>query len=198
MSQIWNLTKLFGRMFLLREKPSSVPYSLALLVVVTIVYFITKIPLYLWLVHIIDQIDIEHIIILSFSGAFIIPTVWVLILFAMLNSVLSYYKLKGRFVQTATSFLAMDCILNIFYLLWICSTTLLTSPFELGPSFTSMMVILGFVLIMYWQFMVYINLLVYSLDVSLVTAGIFSLFYMLLQQNVSELILKVIITVIEV
>ncbi len=195
MRKIWYLAKLFGRIFVLKDNPSNVPYSIALLFILVITFLASKILLYFCFIDLVDKFDNKDIINLTYSGALTIALLWVMILFAALRSALSYYNLTSRFVQTASSFVAIDCILNFIYILWLLVLFLFEVPGESYPTLLSIVLILGFILLMYWQFMVYIHMLIYSMEISLVKAGVFSLFYMLLQHNLSEIALNSVISV---
>lgn len=190
----WNLAKLFFRMFTLRAKPSDLPYSMTLLLILSTVFLLTKSLVYLWFIHIVNRFDTHELISLSLSGASIIALMWLLILFAVLRTTLLYYSMVERFVQLATSFVAMDCMLTGLFLIWLTVLDLVQLPLATA-SFGSIGIILGLVLMMYWQFMVYIHLLIYSMNISILKAGVFALFYMLLQHNLAEVLLNVVIKV---
>lgn len=193
--QVRKTTKVLANLFLLRAKPSSVPFSWNLLLVLSLLFILSKSLIYIGFVHIVDQFDPSDVIVITYYGAGIIALTWVLILYASLRTALLYYNKLDRFVQLASSMLAVDCILNALLILWLGIVAYFEVPLGAPPNLVSMILILGFVLIMYWQFMVYINILVYGLEVSIIMAGVFSLFYILLQYNLSEIILNVVIKV---
>lgn len=192
--QAWDLTKVFLKMFILQGKPAEVPDSKALLLFMSIVLVLTKTAVYLWFMHIINRFEVADKVTLSVYGAALVSCTWVFVMFATLRTTLVYYNLANRFVQAAISFLAMDCLLTVLFLAWLAGLALIEVPLQ-SYSVASIGVILGFVLMMYWQFMVYIHLLVYVMNISLLKAGIFTLFYMLLQHNLSEVLLNVVIIV---
>src|SRR5262249_37669648 len=156
-----------------------VPYSKTLLLFLSIVFLLTKSAVYLWFIQIVNRFDIHEVAKLSYPAALSIAVVWMLLMFAVLHSVLSYYHLLGRFVQLATAFVAMDCLLTVLFLVWLTGLSFLHLPLTLTAG--TIGIVLGFVLMMYWQFMVYIHILVLGMDVSILKAAIFTLFYMLLQ-----------------
>lgn len=191
---VLHITKVLLNLFILRAKPSDIPYSKTLLLFLSIVFLLTKSAVYLWFIQIVNKIEPQEVIKLSYFGSLIISVVWILILFAILRSILSYYNLVDRFLQVAISFVAVDCFLTALFLLWLSCLTMVQLPLAPG-SLGSIGIILGFVLMMYWQFMVYIHILIYSMNISVLKAGVFTLFYMLLQHNLSEVLLNVVITV---
>lgn len=197
MTKVWDLTKTIAKMFVLRAKPQELPQSAGLLAFACIIFLVTKTASLLWFIQIFDKIDPKDIIRITYYGAAVISFIWLLLLFAILRTTFSYYNMLGRFMQTVTAFVIMDCCLNIVYLLWLGVLSTLDVSLISSENVLSMAIIIGFVLIMYWQFMVYIYLLRYSMDISILKAGVFSLFYMLLQQNLSEILLNAVITVTE-
>ncbi len=192
--QAWNLTKTFVKMFVLRAEPSGVPSSKALLLFMSVVLVMTKIAVYLWFMQIVNHLEDKQLIQLSYFGAGLVALTWVLVLFAFLRTALLYYKKGDRFVPGAISFVTMDCFLTALYLLWLAGLALADVPLQ-SSSIESIGIMLGFTLMMYWQFMVYIHLLVYLMDIPLLKAGVFALFYMLLQHNLSEVLLNIVIVV---
>lgn len=194
---IWQTTKLFGKLFILRGKPSEIPDSKALLFSLSVVLLLTKSLVYMWFIQIVNRFDDDEVIKLAWSGAMWVSVIWILVLYATLRTTLLYYKFVDRFIPVANGFVAMDCLLTLLFLVWLYGLSLVELPLEHG-SIGTIGIIIGFILVMYWQFMVYIHLLVHSLDVSILKAGIFALFYILLQQNLAELLLNVVIIVQEI
>lgn len=189
--------KTFLRLFTLRAKPTDLPNSINLLIFLSVVWMLTKSALYLWYIQIIDRFDVTDIIELSYFGGMVISGVWLLVLFAVVHTALTYYHLTTRFVQTATAFVAVDCMLVLLFLVWLSGLVLLELPLE-SNNLGMIAIILGFILMMYWQFLVYIHILLYSMNLTILKAGVFALFYMLIQHNLSELLLNMIIKVTEV
>ena len=189
---IWNLTKLFTRMFALKATPSEVPFSITLLSFLAGIFLISKAAAYLWFVRIVNNYDTQQIMHLSVWGSLIVVAMWLLILFASVRSLLSYYKLQERTVQVVTSFIAMDCFLTILFILWLFALSVVKLPLATG-SLGSFSIVLGFILLMYWQFMVYIHILINSVNISIIKAGVFALFYQLFQHNVAEIVMNFII-----
>lgn len=187
-------TKTFLKLFVLQAKPNEVPYSKTLLVFLSIVFLLTKSVSSLWFIHIVDRFDASQVISLNYLPSLLVCVVWLVVLFAILRTTLLYYHLENRFVQVATSIVAMDCLLSLVFLIWLVGLEVLPLPTGDDP-LGAISIIVGFVLMMYWQFMVYIHILVYSFDLPLIKAGVYTLFYMLLQHNLSELLLNVVISV---
>ncbi len=186
------LTKLLFGLFVLRVKPYELPYSKILPVCLAVLFVLMKATSYLWFIYIVNAYDTHNVISLSIFGAILVSVVWVLILFAMIYSTFLYYNILERLIQVVTAFLAMDCLLTLFFLMWLSSLTLVGLPLASG-SFASAGIIFSFVLIMYWQFMIYIHLLVSSMNISILKAGVFALFYTILQHNLAELLLNLVI-----
>lgn len=191
---LWNLTKLFFKIFTLRAKASDIPYSQALLLVLSIIFVLTKTGVYIWFVRLVDQFDSTQALELSYFGAFEVSVFWLLVLVATLRTALIYYKMVGRFVQLACAFVTVDLILTAIFALWLCGLSIVNIPSD-SANLGSIAIIIGFVLMMYWQFMVYIHLLVYGMNLTILKAGVFALVYMLLQQNLAELMLNGVIIV---
>lgn len=191
---IWHLTKLFLKMLALRAKPYELPYSRILTLSLAAIFIILKAISYFWFINIINVYDKHNDISLGVPGALLVSGVWALMLFAMIRSTFMYYDILERSTQVITAFLAMDCMLTILYLIWLACLSMVELPLASG-SFTSFGIIFSFILIMYWQFMIYIHILVTSMDISILKAGVFTLFYMMLQHNLAELLLNLVITV---
>lgn len=191
---VGNLAKLFLNLFTLRAKPSDIPYSKTLLLFFSIVFLLSKSAVYVWFIHIANRFDTHLVMHVTYGGALMVAVVCILLLFALLRTTLHYYKMLDRFVQLAIGFVAMDCFLTALFLIWLCGLAVVHLPLA-GASLGTIGIMLGFVLMMYWQFMVYIHLLVFGMDLPIIKAGFFTLFYMLLQHNVAEIILNVIVSV---
>lgn len=189
---VWHLTKLFLRLFVLRAKPYELPYSKTLAVCFTVLFVVLKTTSYMWFIDIINVYDKRSEISLSTLGGLFVSGVWVLMLFAIIRSTFMYYDILERSTQVITAILAMDCLLTILYLAWLAGLSLVVLPLASG-SFVSAAIILTFILMMYWQFMIYIHILVTSMEISILKAGVFTLFYMMLQHNLSELLLNLVI-----
>lgn len=191
---VWNITKLFVKLFALRAKPYELPYSKTLTLGLALLFIILKAVSYFWFINIINAYDKHNDISLGVSGALLVSSVWVLMLFAIIRSTFMYYNILERSTQVITAFLAMDCVLTLLYLMWLGGLSMVALPLATG-SYISLVIIVSFVLIMYWQFMIYIHILVTSMDISILKAGVFTLFYMMLQHNLAELLLNLVITV---
>ncbi len=198
MSQVRKTAKLFVDMFLLKAKPSAAPSSYALVFALCTFFILSKVAIYLGFIHIYDRFDPKDTIHITYFGAALIAMTWLLLLSATLRSTLSYYKLVDRFLKTFTSILAMDCILNVIYLIWLAVLGFSNLPDVGDKSLTSLAIILGFIAMMYWQFRIYMNILLDSMNISLLQAGVFTLFYLLLQHNLSEMLLNALVTVVMV
>lgn len=198
MLKVRETAKVFLNLFLLKGKPNAVPQSFSLLFMLCIFFILSKVAIYLWFIHIVDRFDPKDTIHITYVGASLIAIIWLLLLFATLRSTLLYLKILDRFLQIATAIVAMDCILNVIYLIWLSVLGYVDLPATGIQSVTSIAMILGFILMMYWQFMVYINILVFSMNITILKAGIFTLFYMLLQHNLAEILLNEVITVVMV
>ncbi len=181
-------------MFVLRGLPSAVPYSPTLVLFLTTFLIFLKSGTYIWFVHIASVYDTHEIIHLNVLAALLVAVIWILILFTSIRTILLYHDLIERTVQVCTSFLAMDCILSLIFLLWLLWLSYLHLPLAVG-SIGSICLILSFVLLMYWQFMVYIHILVNSLQISILRAGVYALFYQLLQHNLAEILLNILVSV---
>lgn len=191
--QVWNLTRTFFKMFSLRAYPNEVPNSTGLLFFLSIVFLLTKSAQYLWFINIMNRFDKAETLHITYFSALIVAVIWLLLLFATLRTTLVYYNMVNRFTQLASAFVAMDCLLIGLFLVWLTGLALINVPLH-SVSVGTIGIILGFVLMMYWQFMIYIHLLVYGMGVSILKASVFALFYMLLQHNLAEILLNVIVT----
>src|SRR5581483_6146786 len=125
-------TKIFLNLFILRAKPSDVPYSKTFLLFLSIVFLLTKSGVYLWFIQIMNRFDIHEVANLSYMASMLIAVIWILLLFAILHSVLAYYKMLGRFVQLATAFVGMECLLTFLFLVWLTSLSFIHAPLTLN------------------------------------------------------------------
>lgn len=191
--QVITLARLFVGLFMLRVKPYQLPYSKGLAGCLTVLFVVLKAVSYFWFINIVNVYDKLNAISLSLPGAALVSGVWVLILFAIIHSTFLYYNILERSIQVITAFLGMDCLLTLLFLIWLGCLSLVGLPLASG-SFVSAGIIFSFVLIMYWQFMIYIHILVSSMDISILKAGVFALFYTILQHNLAELLLNLVIT----
>jgi hypothetical protein len=190
---VWHLTKLFCRLFVLRAKPYELPYSNTLNIFLIVMFIALKAISYLWFIDIINVYDKRTEISLNLHGALFVSAVWVLMLFAVIRSTFTYYNILERSTQVISAVLAMDCLLTLMYLVWLAVLSMVELPLFSG-SFASAGIIFGFVFMLYWQFMIYIHILVTSMEISILKAGVFALFYMMLQHNLAELLLNLVIT----
>lgn len=189
---VWHLTKKFLRLFLLRALPDSIPYSKALLGFLTLLLFITKNILNIWFISIVKVYDKKLLIDLSLPSSMVIVAVYILLLFACVRSLLVYYNVPERSVQVITSFIAVDFLLTILFLVLLFCLSSIQLPLEPG-SFNGLLIILFFVVLLYWQFMVYIHIIFNSLRITILKAGVLTLVYMLLQHNISEILMNILI-----
>jgi len=190
---IRHLTELFVGLFVLRAKPYELPYSKQLAAGLAVLFIVLKAISYLWFINIVDVYDEHNVISLGIPGALLVSVVWVLMLYAIIHATFMYYDILERSLQVITAILAMDCLLTLCFLIWLGGLALVGLPLASG-SIATAAIIFGFVLIMYWQFMIYIHILVNSMEISILKAGVFALFYIMLQHNLAELLLNLVIT----
>lgn len=191
---VWHLTKLLAGMFALRTKPYELPCSKIFTLGFGILFIVLKAVSYYWFIDIINVYDKRNVISLGIFEALFVAVVWVMILVATIRSTYMYYHILERAPQVIIAVLAMDCFLTVCFLIWLGCLSVVSLPLASG-SLVSAGIILGFILIMYWKFMIYIYILVTSMDVSILKAGVFGLFYIMLQHNLAELLLNLVITV---
>jgi hypothetical protein len=190
---MWKQLILFLRIFALRATPVQVPYSTTLLVLLAILVFITKIIVNDWFIDIIKVYDKKLLIDLSVASSALIVAVHLLILFAAVRTLLAYYKVPERSVQVITAFLGVDLIFTVLFLIWMFGLEHTTLPLQAG-SIAGLLLILYFVVILYWQFMVYIHIIYNSVTMSVLRAGVLALVYMLIQHNISEVLMNTLLT----
>ena len=191
---VWQLSKLFLGMFLLREKPEDIPYSKFLLGLLLVCAFSLKNATNLGFVHVMQTYakEGEAFFTLTFANSSIIVLVSFLLLWACVYSTLSFFKVKFRTIQVMCAVLGADIILTTLTGIWIFVLYQAPAPLP-AQSLFAWGLVLSFIFLLYWQFMVYIHIFLNSISISILQAGIFALLYMLLQHNVAELLLSVIL-----
>ncbi len=190
------LGKVYARLLGTHGKPSEVPHSLTLCIFLALIFCILDILTNVWYVNIVNIYDQSLGMRLSFGGAAIVALVWVLVLVASVRTLFAYYKHTERVLQIVTSILGVDIFLTLVTLLWMLGLTLMRLPLDYGTT-ASIVLIIGFVLIMYWQFMVYVHILMNSLHIKLMRAGTFALIYLIVQHNLTELLINIVINISE-
>lgn len=168
----------FILLFALKEKPQDIPYSKALVGLLVCCFVVTNVPLNITLANFL----VEHsqtklpLLPLKVIGSLTMVVSYIAIMALSIYAILSFYNYRQRFVQTVASLLGVEIILSLWF--W----ALLVIP--LSP-FT----VIFFILLLYWQFMVHIHIFSNSFSCTLLKAGLFALLYILLQHNVSEILL---------
>lgn len=180
------------RLFILKALPEQLPYSRALVAVLTVMFFVIKTFSNLWFIEIIKVYDKKLQLDLSLSSSALIIAVYLLILFASVRSLLTYYNVSDRATKVIAAFLTVDLIFSIIGLGWLLCLSYIPLPLQPGSIF-GIIIILVFVMILYWQFMVYIHIIFKSLDITLLRAGVYALVYMMVQHNVSEMLMSILL-----
>jgi len=189
---LWQLIKLFGQLFILRLKPNDIPYSRALLAIFIGILLGLKSYTNIKMINIVNNYDKKSVIVLSFPHSLLIVSICILILIAFVRSTLSYYKLSERWVQTLTALFGVDIFASLLFAVWIFGLSFMQLPLE-ANSIIALVLILGFVFLLYWQFLVYMHIFMRSLDMRPLVAGLFALVYMLLQHNVADILLNIVV-----
>lgn len=184
--------RLFMRFLLLRAKPEAVPYSVTLFTVLLFAVGAIKMLANLWFVNVVDVYSIKTNFELSFPHALLISAVHLLILVACVHTVLAIYNLSERTLQVCSAFLGVDLLFGLAQLLWIFGLSSLDLPLATGSA-PAIILLLAFILLLYWQFMVYIHIIFNSMTLSVIQAWVFALVYMLLQINVGEILLSLLV-----
>ncbi len=186
---MWYTLVILSKLFCLRASPGDIPYSRVLLAILAILFLGLDSITDVWFVDIVNNYDLQTTVYLSWHYSLLMSLVWVLILYASTRSTLTYYKLTDRLVQVMSAFLWVDTMLAVIYLGGIAVLSRVTLPIE-DSSFTAISLLLAFVLYLYWQFMLYMHIIFNSLNISVFKAGLFTLLYILLQYNVSEILIN--------
>ena len=181
---MWQLIKLYLKLFILKATPQNIPYSKSLLVVLIFLFLLISVPLHLFFSSILiaNASPKINLVPLDIIQALFIVGVFLAIMLATVYSLLTCYNLKSRLVQILSSMLGVEIISAI-----ILSFILFISP--------SVISIVLFIFLLYWQFMVHIHIFMHSFNIGVIIAGIFALIYNLLQHNVDELLLSAFMTV---
>jgi len=179
---------------LLKSKPSDVPYSRAFLVVFATGFVLVKTITDKWFVDIVNNYDDRVTVFLSTEYAIFMSLLWILLLYAIVRTALVYYGKVERLVQTMTTFLWVDLVISVVFFIWVAILSVQELPIQHG-SFPMICLIISFLLMLYWQFMLYVHTMVYSLDITVLRAAIFTLCYMVLQYNISEILINFMVTV---
>lgn len=193
---VYSLASKFIKLFFLQEKPENIPYSKFILLGLCIILYLEKTYVNLQFVELAKEIATEKNIIInvSFGYSSLIILISLLVTFVTIGSLLAYYKIPERTVQVVTAFLSVEVILALLFLIWIFVMSSLPTPLK-ANSFAAITLVMAFILLLYWQFMVYIHIFLNSINISILQAGLFALVYMLLQHNISEALLSLVIEV---
>lgn len=186
---MWHTLVILSKLFCLRASPGDIPYSRVLLGILAILFLALDSITDVWFVDIVNNYDQETRVYLSLNYSLLMSLVWLLILYAIIRSTLTHYKLTDRLVQVMTAFLWADTMLAVIYLGGVAILSRVTLPIE-DNSFTAMSLLLAFVVYLYWQFMLYLHIIFNSLNISVLKAGLFTLLYILLQYNISEILIN--------
>ncbi len=181
------------KLFVLRLSPEDIPYSKNLLILLAILLFGIETFTNLWLIEIVRIYDPTLVLHLSVFSSMLISLVYLLIMFACVYSVLTYYKKQERSIQVITAFLGVDFILAILFLCWMLFLSTIDLPLQSGSG-KGLIIILLYIMMLYWQFMVYIHIIFNSLNTSVLRSGIYALVYMLLQHNITEVLMSILLT----
>jgi hypothetical protein len=193
---LWQVIKIFLRLFFLKAKPEDLPYSRVLLVILCCGLLLVKTISNIWLIDIISVYDPKLLIDINYLYAAFIFGIYLFILFASVLTTLSFYKVPERSVQVITAFVSMDLLLGLLFMVWVSGLALVPLPLQ-ANSIAGLFLILYFVVMLYWQFMLYIHIIFNSLNLTVLLAGVYALVYMLLQHNVAEILIGLVIKVSE-
>ncbi len=193
---LWQVIKIFLRLFCLKAKPEDIPYSRILLAILCCGLLLVKTVSNIWFIDIIRVYDPKLVIDINYLYAAFIFTVYLLILFASVLTTLNLYKVPERSLQVITAFVSMDLILGLLFMVWVSALALVPLPLA-ANSIIGLLLIIYFVVLLYWQFMIYIHIIFNSLNLTVLRAGIYALVYMLLQHNVAEILMGFVIKVSE-
>jgi len=182
----------FWKLFTLRLRPEEMPYSKYLLHFLLLIVFVEKNFANFWFIRIMQnfasveaQSRMQHFTLFS---SILSVTISLGFMFGAISTLLYFWRMSNRAIQIFTSMLALELIITSLFILWVACFAIM--PINLVQTeFISLVLILTFILLLYWQFMVYIHIFANAFSVTLLEAGIIAFSYMLLQHNVSEIIL---------
>jgi hypothetical protein len=186
------LITILYRLLILRAKPHDIPYSKVLLAGLAIAVFAIKVYAHSVLIALFKTQLKDLVVHLSVLRSGLIVLLYFLVLIACLRTTLSIYKIPGRFVQVASNLLWVDLVVAALFILWLYSLFAVSLPLQFD-SISAFAIILVFILLMYWQFLLYINIFVNSMPVSVLRAGVFALVYLMLQHNLADILINMMI-----
>lgn len=189
---LWQLIKIFIRLFGFRAMPNEIPYSRVLLACVIVIDLVAKCFANLLQIDVINAYDKKSVISLSTIASLLSVSVCLLILIAFVHTILVHYKLRERFVQLVTALISVDIVAALLFMLWTYSLSFMQLPLE-PNSVMALVLIVFFIVVLYWQFMVYMYIFLHSLSLSALLSGLFALVYMLLQQNLADILINLLI-----
>lgn len=165
---------------LLKAGPEDIPYSNRLLVLFSGLEVIIGLALNRIIIYIVSKFAKEDTPLqtLGNTDLIVLGVVKLGILFVTLYSLLFFFNKKPRFVQTAVSIIGINLILSFVFLFNILLLQL-----------TGFAIILFFVLL-YWNFIVLTNIFSKSFETGLIKSGVLSIVYMLLQHNISGIVVQ--------
>lgn len=175
--QLYKLIKSFIDLFLLKINPGDIVYSKLLLMFLIGIDFIANYEANIVGIKIFNIVNKKNINILppSLLQSIIILSGTLLVLFGIIYSILMFCKKQNRLVQILTSLMAVDITIRIL---------LIGSVFVLKYSVFAALILL--IPLIYWEFILYIYIFANGFDINYLKSGIFTLIYMVIQHNLSE------------
>jgi len=189
---LWQLIKVFLRLFGFKANPNEIPYSWVLLGCVVLIDLVAKCFANLLQIDVINAYDTKSVINLSVIDSLLAVSLCMLILVAFVRTVLVHYKVTERFVQMLTALISVDVLATLLFMMWTFGLSFMQLPLE-PDSVMALVLIVFFIMVLYWQFMVYMHIFLHSLTISTLLSGLFALVYMLLQQNIADILLNLLI-----
>lgn len=174
------LTRTFFDIFLLRQSPSELPYSRYLLGFLILLDVLVNVAAAQILIMVAKQSATGSTALTDISTFVIFEVVLISLglLFGFVYLALSLYRKSDRYVQMLTALIGLDIMLSIL------------SFGVLFLMFIPILALIYYILLLYWEFMIYAHVFSKGFDIDMLKSCFVSLIFLILKHNVAEWVFK--------